>query len=402
MNHHLKMALALIATALAGSAIVLATLVGSTKIALSADKAALGGNCCGDLEERIAELESTVARKGNRKVSVTISGQINKAVLYWDGFGASNTVVTENAAAESYVAFSMVARINPDLKAGGLIEIGVGGYDGALFNGVGYGPLLGGDTNDLYTRQAYVFVESGKLGRAAVGKQRQATDGIAEITTANTDAAVRMLSVRPLIGPQLGEVADLFDGNRGDLVRYDTPTWQGFVASASWGTADLVSNGAVWDAALRYYGEYQQFRVAAGIGYRQGVIVPTIGAAEEVKVWSGSASVMHMPTGGFITGAYGHFEGEGVLAGLPEMNGWQGQGGLEERWSSLGKTTLFAEFGELEIEGVSSNFRLYGLGVVQAIDGSAMDIYASWRQYDLDAGADSALNLYMLGARIRF
>ena len=30
----------------------------------------LGGDCCADLEERIAELEATAARKGNRKVSL--------------------------------------------------------------------------------------------------------------------------------------------------------------------------------------------------------------------------------------------------------------------------------------------------------------------------------------------
>ena len=34
----------------------------------SASAADLGGNCCADLEERIAELEATTARKGNRKV----------------------------------------------------------------------------------------------------------------------------------------------------------------------------------------------------------------------------------------------------------------------------------------------------------------------------------------------
>ena len=35
---------------------------------VSAQAADLGGDCCGDLEERIAELEATTARKGNRKV----------------------------------------------------------------------------------------------------------------------------------------------------------------------------------------------------------------------------------------------------------------------------------------------------------------------------------------------
>lgn len=39
--------------------------------AMAAD---LGGDCCADLEERIAELEATTVRKGNRKVSLEVSG----------------------------------------------------------------------------------------------------------------------------------------------------------------------------------------------------------------------------------------------------------------------------------------------------------------------------------------
>src|SRR5262245_47907480 len=49
-----------------------------------AKAADLGGSCCGDLEERVAELEATTARKGNRVVSLQIYGQVNKALLYWD------------------------------------------------------------------------------------------------------------------------------------------------------------------------------------------------------------------------------------------------------------------------------------------------------------------------------
>ncbi len=44
----------------------------------------LGGNCCADLEERIAELEATTVRKGNRKVSVTVTGWVNEAIFTWD------------------------------------------------------------------------------------------------------------------------------------------------------------------------------------------------------------------------------------------------------------------------------------------------------------------------------
>src|ERR1700754_2270807 len=64
-----------------GAIAALAGLLLSTASASAAD---LGGNCCADLEERVAELEATTARKGNRKMSVTIYGQVNRAILYWN------------------------------------------------------------------------------------------------------------------------------------------------------------------------------------------------------------------------------------------------------------------------------------------------------------------------------
>ena len=51
---------------------------------VSAKAADLGGDCCADLEERVAELEATTVRKGNRKVSVTLSGYVSHHVMFWD------------------------------------------------------------------------------------------------------------------------------------------------------------------------------------------------------------------------------------------------------------------------------------------------------------------------------
>jgi len=48
----------------------------------SARAADLGGDCCADLDERVAELEATTVRKGNKKVSVTLYGQVNRAALF--------------------------------------------------------------------------------------------------------------------------------------------------------------------------------------------------------------------------------------------------------------------------------------------------------------------------------
>ena len=81
------------------SALVAAGLLVGGLSAGSASAADLGGNCCADLEERIAELEATTARKGNRKVTLTISGWVGEQVMYWDNdnpnplFNEKNTYV---------------------------------------------------------------------------------------------------------------------------------------------------------------------------------------------------------------------------------------------------------------------------------------------------------------------
>ncbi len=74
-------------------ALVAAGLLASGMSITSASAADLGGNCCADLEERIAELEATTARKGNRKVSLTVSGWVGQQVTFWDDGVESNTYV---------------------------------------------------------------------------------------------------------------------------------------------------------------------------------------------------------------------------------------------------------------------------------------------------------------------
>src|SRR6188472_995614 len=53
----------------------------------------LGGDCCSDLEERVAELEATTVRKGNKKVSVTLSGWVVKYADWWDDGVETNLYV---------------------------------------------------------------------------------------------------------------------------------------------------------------------------------------------------------------------------------------------------------------------------------------------------------------------
>jgi hypothetical protein len=69
-------------------------------------------DCCADLEERIAELEATTVRKGNRKMSLTITGQIHRMVLWWDDGHSSKTYYgIDNTNSSSRFIFLGSARV---------------------------------------------------------------------------------------------------------------------------------------------------------------------------------------------------------------------------------------------------------------------------------------------------
>src|SRR3954471_25064608 len=109
------------------SALVAAGLLVGGLSAGSASAADLGGDCCADLDERIAELEATTARKGNRKVSLTVSGRVNENVVWFGDGQESNVYVGTNPVDQSRFRFVGEARIDPDRSAGYTLEIGVWG-----------------------------------------------------------------------------------------------------------------------------------------------------------------------------------------------------------------------------------------------------------------------------------
>jgi predicted porin len=401
-------------------------LLAALAFAPAAYAADLGGNCCADLEERIAELEATTARKGNRKVSLTVFGQVNAGILWsdveasghrsisirdsagvevagakfgeWKGSGDDKSVF-DNTVSESRVGFRGEAKISDDVSAGFLLEIGVG----EAVNGSG----------DMAVRHAAWFLQSARVGRITVGQTSTATDDIDSISTANIGAAVKLLSAQPASGYYLG--GDLpFDGGRTQVVRYDTPVVLGFVASAAW-----IGGETDFDAALRYAGEFSQFKLAAGAGFRRVEAVD-----DDIKTWLVNASVMHVPTGLFLNGAYGNLEtseaGGGFALVVPNyditLKGWHALGGIEVKLASLGKTTFFAEYASLEGDRDRSygncfgsalvtcatdgdaDLKWYGAGIVQAIDAAAMDIYLTARQYDLSMSEDRSLSIDSVGS----
>jgi hypothetical protein len=407
----------------------------------TAQAADLGGNCCADLEERVAELEATAARKGNRKVSLTVSGHVNEAVMFWNDGHERNAYVVSNNTGRTAFRFLGSAKVTSDVSAGYLLEIGVR-YANSQ-NRSQNADAAGGNSNTLDIRHSAWYLDSKSLGRVWVGKTSQATDGIVEINLANTNAAnnvsywnggMFLRNANPsvksavtwsgLYSPINGNI----DGDRINIVKYVSPTFAGFIASAFCGEDDRV------DAALRYAGEFSGFRLAAGIGYQKntdftaapnaadggaGCANPGGSAAISNVNCSNiglSGSVMHTGTGLFLTGGYSASKDSnlGTLATLTNVNHPKNdtnkvmavQAGIEQKFFGLGKTTLYGEYVKLNNGNAlnagalrtvaatdvintsgaasfiaSSEVKVWGLGINQSIDAAAADFYISARNY---------------------
>jgi hypothetical protein len=397
----------------------------------AATAADLGGDCCADLEERVAELEATTARKGNRRVSLTISGQVTTALMAWNDGENSDTYVVENVpAGGSFFAFSGSAKINPSLSAGYNITIAldtgsrshqVNANDDDGTTGAGNlttGPRsTGGFDADIVLTLANWYLDHSQLGRITVGRINTATAGTVTVDLGGAGVIANAQVgywQRGFTDPNTGQTwANLLGGNtvngaslsRANAISYTSPTVGGLSVSAAWGEND------VWDAAVRYAGEFSGFRVAAALGYasnlsglgdvseERGV---TAGGPQPTQI-KGSASILHVATGLYLTGAYIDQDNDNPARDNTTL--WYVQGGIAKNWTGLGNTVVYGEYTQIDnaFDNISDS-TVFGVGIVQHIDAAAMELFLAYRQYSADWGNVSAndFDIVMGGARIRF
>ena len=109
-------------------AAALTAMVGGLALSPVAKAANLGGDCCADLEERVAELEATTIRKGNKKVSVALSGWIFKVGSWWDDGHESNLYWGDgDTTLSSHFQISGIAKIASGWSAGYTLYVEVPG-----------------------------------------------------------------------------------------------------------------------------------------------------------------------------------------------------------------------------------------------------------------------------------
>src|SRR5262245_18059365 len=408
---------------------------GSVSPATAAD---LGGDCCADLEERVAELEATTARKGNRKVSLTISGQVTTGVLAWDDGNDSNTYVVDNTnAGATFFVLSGNAKVNPSVTAG--FDLAVSILAGARSNQVSQTDDDGGAAGDstLALIRANWFLDHKDIGRLTVGRINTASagvvgldlGGISVIANANIGYWNSGFSAGATTWGNVMGGGTVFGAglSRANGIMYTSPTLGGFSVSASWGEDDY------YDVALRYAGEFSGVRLAAAVAYANNVgglgeFSDADVLGREISQIKGSASLLHTATGLFIQGTYLKQDNDFQFFGLvDDTTMWQVQGGIAKNWTGLGNTVLYGEYAQVNDSfwwtsagtppaatgGGIGEASVWGFGIVQHIDAAAMELFLSYRLYegsgtqlkleDLSlTPIDAELDMVFGGARIRF
>jgi hypothetical protein len=467
----------------ASSRFAIAAALGLVVSAGSASAADLGGNCCADLEERIAELEATTVRKGNRKMSLTISGQVDRVVTWYDDSKTSTAYYgLDNTNSSSRFIFSGSAKVTPKVSMGFeiMIEIEAGGTsskvnqfdeDGKLtafipnpnvnvtVSGTPVVVAVGIPSFNAHNVDAYFgdarhvawWIEHADLGRMTVGRWESAgvlgtIDLTGHLFLPASASFILLNGGFFLRGPsgqvyamQWNQIGDPADNNPGrtELVRYDSPSWHGFIYSAS-----IAEAGDYWGTMIRYANEFQGFRVAGTVGYERvtdvftpGVVDPAainyVGNKPDITVWGFALSGMHVPTGLFIQGHYNHADYGGRIIGATSgywgeastnakpADQWLIQFGDSKNWFGYGNTSVYGEFGVANdwgaaftnngatigrnfttavnttgftsVNGVTSTeVRVWGIGIAQNIAAAATDIYLGYRHFDPEVRCTAA------------
>ena len=395
---------------------------------VSAQAADLGGDCCADLEERIAELEATTARKGNRKVSLTISGYVDKAVMFWDDSFESNAYVVDNDFAQTRFWFTGKATIADGWTAGYRIEIGLDNASSDSVSqfqhtGAALGAFAGtgGAPSFLEIRQSHWFIESKDYGKVSVGLLSGAQDDMykwGNVGKAYSDAELHYngrfflkqggtTNYTDLIWDN---VANNLDNQRVNAVRYDTPEFHGFVATASWGEDDI------WDVGIRFDKKFldERIHIKAGVAYtddNQPTSAAVNNPRDEPNDLVASAGISDKETGLYFYGAYGHRDFDEQPVGFTdEASYYYGQVGINRKLIELGNTNFHVDYGRYDDWGAGSGFTAnvaasvlaggvnpgnnttitssevtrWGFGVTQNIKAAEMDVYGVFNHYEAD------------------
>lgn len=367
---------------------------------------------------------------GPTPIPITIYGEINRMALYWNDGAQHATRIVDNTSAPSIFGVRTAAELNRGWTTGINAEAGM-----LQARSVAVSQTLPGGETNFTPELRYLdwWIRSNRYGKLTIGHTSTATDGVILTDLSETNGAINAnialigsdlmlraaddldlgsgsLITRTSIGDFVGGAT--LDTLRRNVARYETPLFKGFELS-------FAGRDKFWDAALRYRANFANWRFRAAIGYLHDTDPGSradVGGKRDRREWKGGASLLHTPTGLFITAAFvdRQFRGNDpsdqavfgenrvdpfgdVIAGThrPDLRFGYLKTGLRKQFTSLGDTKFYAEAAVAKdgITGLqeggpkqvtSSRLNMLGAGVMQDFDAYNMQFYLGYRHYGFD------------------
>ena len=326
-------------------------------------------------------------------VDFAISGQINRAALYGDDGTSAKWFFVDSDNSSTRFRFTGSNEFEQGWDVGIVWEVQMESNSTADVN-------IQNGNNDLgpvnFTERKMEFwIE--KWGRLWLGQGDTASNGTSEVDLSGTDLAAyssvsdvgnsfEFRDDGDLIGITVGSSRSNFDGlSRKDRVRYDTSKFAGFYASGS------IGQGSIWDAALRYAGDFGWAKFAAAGAYAD---FGTSSSTNDNQ-FSSSASML-FDFGLNLTASYAYRKRDG-------NNPWNLYGKIGYKF--LEKHAASIQYSRTKnLSAKDDKGDTFGIGYVFS-PWKSVEFYGTYylHMLDRDKGSDpDDINIFMTGGRVKF
>lgn len=349
--------------------------------------------------------------RSSDKTTLTVSGQVNRAVLFADDGENSEIFNVDNDNSSTRIRWVGNAQVSDDFSIGTLIELD---WESANSPSVNQNNGETSNPGGFTERHMTVYLDSKKLGRLWLGQGDTASNGTSEVDLSGT-SIVTYSGFKDMDGgiliqdennghaylTTLGAFYNNDDGlSRNDRIRYDTPTFAGFKASVS-----HVGGGAV-DAALRYSGKIAGTKIAAAVAYWD----TSSNSSSTEDGYDGSISVLH-DSGLNATFSMGKANFKGSRQGQDRQHIYAKLGYIAKIFQ-IGTTRFsidYATADDVAVEG--DEFTGYSVAVVQNLKEFGADLYLDVKNNTFDRTGLNAnsqsfdlsnIIAVMAGARVKF
>lgn len=335
---------------------------------------------------------------------MSVYGQVNKLIVSGDAGVDRTTAIVDNDTSSTRFGFKAQEQLANGMVVSGLLELeseSNSSFDIALEDDEANEE----NGNGISERHSRIGLGT-QFGTFLIGKTSESTDGIAELDLGGVQDV--MMSDITLIGggmaffekdntatnETIATHFSNFDGDRTNLVRYDSPIYRGLSGSAS------LSSGGDMALAAKYQGYAMQgVKVKAGLGYKNHESSANATVDKDIV---GSASVLHEATGLAATVAYGERSFE--TAGKDDSKFMYTKLSYAPVGTNLEYAVDYAENEDLETDG--TEVKSMGIGaqynLTEGVSTSVMYREVEGEGAGISANKVDDIKLITAGLRVKF